>query len=207
MEYALNLDFPTTNNEAEYETLIVGIDLAKALRVKNIKICWNLRLIVSQVNGDYEAKEETMKEYLRIVKALMTQFEECHIEHIPREENMKADASSKYDLFDIESYPGTIYYEVLRTPTIKIKLVAPISQGSCWMDPIRAHLETWWLPMDRMEARKISIKALRYVLIDGVLYKKSFLVPYLKCLRPPGAEKTLREVHEGICGQHQGEEH
>ena len=69
-----------TNNEAEYEALIVGIGLAKALRVKNIKIRGDLRLIVSQVNGEYEAKEETMKEYLRIVKALMTQFEECHIE-------------------------------------------------------------------------------------------------------------------------------
>ena len=85
VEYALKLDFPTTNNEAEYEALIAGIGLANSLRVKNIKICWDSRLIVSQVNGDYEAKEETMKEYLRIVKALMTQFEECHIEHIPRE--------------------------------------------------------------------------------------------------------------------------
>ena len=64
MEYALKLDFPTTNNKAEYEALIAGISLANSLRVKNIKICGDSRLIVSQVNGDYEAKEETMKEYL-----------------------------------------------------------------------------------------------------------------------------------------------
>ena len=55
-----------------------------------------------------------------------------------------------------------------------------------------------------MEARKITIKALRYVLIDGVLYKKSFIIPNLKCLRPPEADTTLREVHEVICGQYQG---
>ena len=54
--------------------------------------------------------------------------------------------------------------------------------------------------MDKMEARKITVKALRYVVIDGIL----FLIPYLKCLRPTEAETTLREVHEGICGQHQG---
>ena len=99
----------------------------------------------------------------------MTQFEECHIEHIPPKENMKADALSKYTSSEIESYFGTIYYEVLRTPTININLVAPIIQGSCWMDPIKAHLETGWVPMYRMEARKILVKALRYVLIDGVL--------------------------------------
>ena len=57
MEYALKLDFPIINNEAEYEALIVGISLAKALRVKNIKICRDSILIVSQVSGEYEAKE------------------------------------------------------------------------------------------------------------------------------------------------------
>ena len=118
MEYSLKLDFPTTNNKAEYEALITGIGLAKALRVKNIKICGELRLIVSQANGVYEAKEETMKEYLRIVRALMTQFEECHIEYIPQEENMKADALSKYVSSKIESHPGTVYYDILRTLTI-----------------------------------------------------------------------------------------
>ena len=176
--------------------------LAKALRVKNIKIRRDSRLIVSQVNGDYEAQEEAMKKYLRITRALMTQFDECHIEHIPREDNMKVDALSKYASSEIESYQGTVCYEVLRTPTINIKLVAPISQGSFWMDPIRVHLETGWLPVDRMEARRIFVKSLRYVLIDGVLYKKKILIPYLKCLRPPEVETALREVHEGICGQH-----
>ena len=97
-------------------------------------------MVVSQVNGEYEAKKEIIKEYL--IKALITQFEECHIEHISREKNVKADALSKYASSEIENYVGTVYYEVLRTPTIKIKLVALISQGSYWIDPIKAHLET-----------------------------------------------------------------
>ena len=57
---------------------------------------------------------------------------------------------------------------------------------------------------DKMEARKLSVRALRYVLIEGILYKKSFVIPYLKCLRPDEAEMALKEVHEGICGQHLG---
>ena len=107
----------------------------------------------------------------------MTQFENCHIEHIPREENMKDDALSKYASSEIKSYPGTVYYEMLKTSTIKIILVAPISQGSFRMDPIREHLEKGWLPMNRMEVIKISVKALTYVLIYVILYKKSFLIP------------------------------
>ena len=55
---------------------------------------------------------------------------------------MKVDALPKYASSENESYNGIVYYEVLRIPTIKIKIVAPTSQGSSWMDPIMANLET-----------------------------------------------------------------
>ena len=94
------------------------------------------------MNGEYEARYETMIKYLRLVKALMTQFEECSVEHIPREQNMKADALSQFASSEIESYDGNVYFQVLKTPSIEARLVAPISLGSCWIDPIKAHLET-----------------------------------------------------------------
>ena len=146
IEYAIKLDFPTTNNEAEYEALIAGLGLAKMLRAKNLKICGDSRLVVSQINGEYEARDETMKKYLRRVKAQMTQFEECHVEHIPREENAKADALSQFASSEAEGYSGSVYFQVLRTPSVEHKLVAPITLGGCWMDPIKAHLENGWLP-------------------------------------------------------------
>ena len=61
-----------------------------------MKVCGDSRLVVSQVNGEFEAKDETMAKYPKLVKAIMTQFYECYMEHIPREENMKADALSKF---------------------------------------------------------------------------------------------------------------
>lgn len=48
------------------------------------------------------------------------------------------------------------------------------------------------------------MRALRYALIDGVLYKRSFVIPYLLCLRPDDARLALEEVHEGIYGKHLG---
>ncbi|KAK3009884.1 hypothetical protein RJ639_011692 [Escallonia herrerae] len=44
----------------------------------------------------------------------------------------------------------------------------------------------------------------RYALVEGTLYKKSFSLPYLRCLRPSESLYALQEVHEGICGQHLG---
>ena len=56
IEYAFKLDFPTTNNEAEYEALIAGLGLARAVRAKNLKVCEDSRLVVAQVNGSLRPK-------------------------------------------------------------------------------------------------------------------------------------------------------
>ncbi|XP_074342476.1 uncharacterized protein LOC141680045 [Apium graveolens] len=198
IEYALKLDFPITNNEAEYEALIVGLGLARDMRAKNLKVCGDSRLVVAQVNGEFEAKNDTMAKYLRVVKGILTQFDEWYAEHVPREENTTADALSQFASSEIENYPRNIDFQVLKTPTIHV------SMASCWIDPIKTHLETGWLPDDAQEERKLSIRALRYSLIEGLLNKMTFVISYLKCLRPLKAYDALKEAHEGICGQHLG---
>lgn len=82
--------------------------------------------------------------------------------------------------------------------------MAPIEIGSCWIDPIEAHLETNWNPDDAMEARRLFVRALRYVLIDVILYRRSFVIPYMRFLKHGEARLALKEVHEEICGQHTG---
>ncbi|XP_063938093.1 uncharacterized protein LOC135147954 [Daucus carota subsp. sativus] len=203
-ELNYSLDFPTTNNEAEYEALIAGLGLARTLRVRNLKVCGDSKLVVFQVNGEFEAREDTMVRYLRIVKTQMALFEECIVEYVPREENTKADALSQFESSDDEICSGSVYYQVMRTPSIDAKLVAPIDTGATWMDEIKLYLENGHLPTNADEARKLQVRALKYVLIEGILYRKSFVIPYLRCLRPDEAREALREVHEGVCGQHLG---
>lgn len=145
-----------------------------------------------------------MINYARMVKAVKTQFEECNIEYIPREENAKADALSKFASSEEGDSSGNVYFRVLRSRSIDAKLVAPIGINTSWMDPIKNHLQSGWIPNDPMEARKLFVRSLRYALIDGILYKRSYVLPYLRCLRPDEAQEVLMEVHEGICGQHLG---
>ncbi|KAL8091953.1 hypothetical protein AgCh_034288 [Apium graveolens] len=177
--------------QAEYEALIVGLGLAGTLRVKNLKVCGDSKLVISLVKGEFEGRDDTMAKYVRLVRAVMTQFDECHIEHIPREENAKADALSKFASFKIEESSGSVYFRVLKTRSIDVKLVAPIGLGTSWIDPIKTHIQTGWLPNDATEARKLAVRALRYSLIDGILYKRSFVVPYLRCLRPDEGQQPL----------------
>ena len=64
----VRLDFPMTNNEAEYKALIVVLDLAKAAGAINIVVHCDSQVVTSQVNDDYECKNERMKKYLKYVK-------------------------------------------------------------------------------------------------------------------------------------------
>ena len=72
------------------------------------------------------------------------------------------------------------------------------------MTPIILYLEDGRLPGAKDEARKLRVKAARYVLWDKVLYKRGFSQPYIKCLAPDEANYVLREVHEGACGNQSG---
>jgi len=61
LKYAVRLQFPATNNEAEYEALLIGLSLVKTLGAKGLIVQTNSQLIIGQVKGDYEAKEERMQ--------------------------------------------------------------------------------------------------------------------------------------------------
>ena len=60
------------------------------------------------------------------------------------------------------------------------------------------------LPDGKDAERKLKVQASRFVLIKDILYKKGFSRPYLRCLGPDEADYVIREVHEGICGNHLG---
>ena len=78
----------------------------------------------------------------------------------------------------------------------------PINVNDSWMTPIIKYLEEGTLPTNLIEAKKLKVRSARFVLIQGILYKRGFSLPYLCCLDKPEAEYVMREVHEGICGNH-----
>ena len=70
IEKSLRLDFSATNNEAEYETLLAGMIMVQKMGEKALEIFLDLRLIVSQVEGELEARDLRMQEYLNQVRHL-----------------------------------------------------------------------------------------------------------------------------------------
>ena len=87
-------------------------------------------------------------------------------------------------------------------PSTDLPEVSQIEGEENWMTLIVVYLKDGRLPDDKNEARKLRIRAAKYVLINKVLYKRGFSQPYLRCLSPDESNYVLREVHEGACGNH-----
>ena len=95
MKYVAHLQYQTTNNEAEYETFLKGLELAKSLGVESVVVQGDSQLIINQVNGMCEAKEDRMKKYLSKAKRLVKRFKEAIFVQLLKEENMEADVLAK----------------------------------------------------------------------------------------------------------------
>uniref|UniRef100_A0A2N9F6T8 Uncharacterized protein n=1 Tax=Fagus sylvatica TaxID=28930 RepID=A0A2N9F6T8_FAGSY len=112
LKHSTRLQYPTTNNEAEYEALLTGLRIAKELGANRLKIRSDSQLIVGQVNGEYEAREDRMTKYLKLVREAIKWFDEVKLVQIPREQNTEADALAKLASSDENNRP------VHRNPTL-----------------------------------------------------------------------------------------
>ena len=74
MEYALIFKFQASNNEAEYEVVIIGLNLAHSMEADQLEVCSDSQLVVKQIEDSYEAKEEKMILYLKKVRELLKNF-------------------------------------------------------------------------------------------------------------------------------------
>ena len=72
------------------------------------------------------------------------------------------------------------------------------------MDPIWDYLMDEILPSDLKEASKLRTRSARFTIHRGTHYKRGFSTPILKCVGKEDANYVLKEVYEGICGNHIG---
>lgn len=74
LEKSLRLGFCPSNNEVEYETLIASLRVVQKLSAKEVEVFSDSRLVVSQTEGSFEAKDYCMTQYLKLFGALRANF-------------------------------------------------------------------------------------------------------------------------------------
>ena len=70
------------------------------------------------------------------------------------------------------------------------------------MNPIWNYLAEGLLPNDPKEASKLKTRSAMFTIYRGALYKRGFFTHVLKCIAGGDTDYLLREVHEGVCGNH-----
>jgi ribonuclease HI len=205
---SLRLEFKTTNNEAEYEAVIAGLGLALELGAKSVEVRCDSQVIVGHVMGEFEAKGDKMKKYLAKVRSMQSSFQKFSITKIPRKENEKADhlarmaSAEERGVGEDNENTRSLSHSSISDDASDI--VSSVEKDSDWRSEIIKYLENGSLPSEKKAAIQLRMKAGRFTMINGKLYKRGFTLPLLKCVSPDEGNYILREIHEGICGSHSG---
>ena len=127
------------------------------------------RLVVGQVNGELEAKDERMQEYLVQVKRLQARFNYFSLMHVSRSGNTHADSLATLATSSVQPLPRVILVEDLYRPSMvrtELVHVNSVRAGPSWMDPLVLFLKNDILPEDKNESDKIRRKASRFWLSE-----------------------------------------
>ena len=81
-----------TNNVAEYQALLAGLELALDRDVERLDVFLDSELVVRQISGRYQVKDATLKALHGQATYLLRQFHEIDVQHVPRAQNAAADA-------------------------------------------------------------------------------------------------------------------
>ncbi|XP_050254881.1 uncharacterized protein LOC126700730 [Quercus robur] len=110
---SLRLDFSTTNNEAEYEALLMGMTMVQKMGGKATVMFLDSRLVVGQVKGEFESRDERMQRYLSQVGHLRSGFKSFNLLHIPRSGNTHANSLATLATSSTQGLPQVILVEDL----------------------------------------------------------------------------------------------
>ena len=88
--YSFALNELCSNNVAEYQALIIGLQMAIEMGISQLEIFRDSKLVINQILEQYDVKKEDLVPYCKYAKKLLANFEAITLEHIPRKEAMSA---------------------------------------------------------------------------------------------------------------------
>ncbi|KAL5556767.1 hypothetical protein UlMin_039003 [Ulmus minor] len=180
---ACKLMYGCSNNEAKYDALIAGIELAASKGIKHLVIRGDSCLVIQQLKGEFAVKEPALTKYRAKAQQILQSFQTFRFEHVPRSQNRYADA--------------------LATLASRIDDQEVNRAISDWRKPYIDYLTKGLVPDNKAEESKIKRHAVMYLMKGDGLYQKAYSGDMLRCVNGQEAEEVLQEIHEGDYGEHQ----
>ena len=139
----------STNNQAEYQALIKGLELLKEVHADAVEIFGDSMLVINQLAGSYECRSEVLVTYYEKSMQLLKEFKDFRLEHVPRLHNEEANRLAQHT---------SGYQPILNT-------LSTISAND-WRKEIIDYLKD---PSKKVE-RRIRFQATKYLLLEDELY-------------------------------------
>ncbi|XP_017980973.1 PREDICTED: uncharacterized protein LOC108663007 [Theobroma cacao] len=182
------LNFNCTNNMAEYEVLVMGLQAAIEMKADMIDVYEDSALVICQM------------------RELSKQFKEISFNHLPREENQIADAlATLAAMFKIKEATDVRPFDLeVREVSVHCLNVEEEVDGKPWYHDIMPYIQHQAYPENVTDNDKRTLRrlAMGFFLSGEVLYKRSPDQVLLRCVDITEDNKIMKEVHEGTCGAH-----
>jgi ribonuclease HI len=119
LKYVLQIHYKASNNEAEYEALIHDLRIAMSLGIKRLLAFGDSKVVIEQVNKEWDCVKDTMDAYCAEIRKLEGHFEGIEFQHVPRNNNITTDVLSKLGSHQA-LVPAGVFVQDLRKPSIKL---------------------------------------------------------------------------------------
>ncbi|XP_028064066.1 uncharacterized protein LOC114267239 [Camellia sinensis] len=196
-----------SNNEAEYEAVIAGLELALQIPIEELSIYGDSELVVKQLHGEYIVKKTSLIPYHERADQLLSQFRKTHIFHVKRRTNARADSlaslAASLTLPDSKTITITIGERRVLQPLKEVSDLVPIlvvttkgENDEDWREPFITYLQHGRLPEDKVKRIEVRCGATKFVLWkDGTLYKRSLDGMYMRCIAKERIQEVMAETH------------
>nr|AAX95992.1 retrotransposon protein, putative, unclassified [Oryza sativa Japonica Group] len=175
-EFAYTVKPYATNNQAEYEAVLKGLQLLKEVEADAVEIMGDSLLVISQLAGEYECKNDTLMVYNEKCRELMGEFLLVTLKHVSREQNVEANDLAQ----EAWGY----------RPMIKdVKVEVAAIRADNWRYEVHHYLQN----PSQSASRKLRYEALKYTLLDDELYYRTIDWVLLKCLSADQAKVAIGE--------------
>jgi hypothetical protein len=177
-----------TNNIAEYEPIILGLHKLRALGVTTCIVKTDSKVVASQVEKEYSAKDPALMQYLTAVRSLERQFKGFTLQHVDHARNKEADAFAKVAARG-ETLPSDVFYHVIGTPAVRNPeglqvtndaeghRIVNLIMNEDWRAPITLFLQGYYHPSDDNEAKRLKHRSRDFVLIGASYTKRGSASP------------------------------
>ncbi|KAA3456870.1 rve domain-containing protein/RVT_3 domain-containing protein [Gossypium australe] len=193
-QYRLSFGFQISNNTTKYEALMSRLQLAHQFGVRDLIVHTDSQLVAKQIINEYEVNESVLKKYHSIAAQFLVGFDRIQVKQLSKKDNMYADALSNLASLVVIEQRGKFLLEYRDTPSYNIPQIFSLDQNERWITAI----------IRMLQGKESHIEKKKVYPSRRCTVRKGYSHPLFQCLATSEAEYMMREIHDGIYGDHLG---